>query len=295
MRIDGVEVADTFAEAFAMWGARAVITADDEDWAMEAARRMTGMATSVIGCGCEAGIEGPWPDAPDGRPAVSVLLFAPTKEGLARRLVERIGQCVLTCPTTACYDGLEAGEPVPVGGLLRYFGDGWQSSKRLGPLRLWRIPVMDGEFVVQHRFRVAPAVGGGNVIILGESAGAALEAARAAAEAMSAVPGVILPFPGGIARSGSKPGSRYKRVIASTNDAFCPTLRGRVPSLLPPAAQAAYEIIADGLSLEAVRDALGRGLRAACRPGVLSVTAGNYGGKLGQYRIPLRPLLAEAT
>ena len=297
MRLSGAEIVDTFAEAFPMWGARIVVTAETPGWAHEAARSLTGFATSVIGCKCEAGIERALdPDeTPDGRPGVSALLFAPDREGLAKRLVERVGQCVLTCPTTACFNGLEGEETVNVGGQLRFFGDGYQASKVLDGRRYWRVPVMEGEFLVQERFVVAEGVAGGNIIMLGRDGASALRAAEAAAAAMRTVREVILPFPGGIARSGSKVGSRYSGLMASTNDALCPTLRAQVSSTeVPPGVGSVFEIVIDGLTLEAVSDAMARGLEAAARSGASHVTAGNYGGDLGPYHIALKDLVRGA-
>ena len=294
MRLNSTEIVDTFAEAFEMWAARVVITADSGQWAAAAAQSMTGFATSVIGCKCEAGVERALPAAetPDGRPGVAVLLFATDAGGLGKRLVERIGQCVMTCPTTACFNGLDAEDSVVVGGQLRYFGDGYQIAKRIDGRRFWRIPVMDGEFLVEDRFAVQPGVGGGNLIILGKDPPAALGAARAAVKAMRQVPGVILPFPDGVVRSGSKVGSRYKGLIASTNDAYCPTLGGIAAATeLPPGVGCVLEIVIDGLDLAAVEEATRRGLRAAARRGIKRISAGNYGGKLGQYRIGLHGVL----
>jgi formylmethanofuran--tetrahydromethanopterin N-formyltransferase len=297
MQLNGIPVADTFAEAFAMCGARVLITAENEKWARAAARAMTGFATSVIGCKCEAGIERAVPagETPDGRPGMSVLVFAMDTAGLGKRLVERVGQCVMTCPTTACYNGLASDETVMVGGALRFFGDGFQASKLVGGRRYWRVPVMDGEFTVEERFGVRPAVGGGNLLILGEDTAAALAAAEAAVEAMRAVPGVILPFPDGVVRSGSKVGSRYKAVIASTNDAYCPSLRAVSPRTeLPEDVGCVLEIVIDGLDLAAVEEAMRVGLRAAARPGIRQISAGNYGGNLGQFKIGLHALLDGA-
>ena len=294
MLINGVTVVDTFAEAFAMSGARVLITAENEKWAEAAARTMTGFATSVIGCKCEAGIERlvSAGETPDGRPGVMVLLFATSADGVGKRLVERIGQCVMTCPTTACFNALPSENTVVVGGLLRYFGDGFQLSKLFDGRRFWRVPVMDGEFVVEERFGVQPAVGGGNLLLLGEDMLPTLAAAEAAVNAMRAVPGVILPFPDGVVRSGSKVGSRYKSVIASTNDAYCPTLRAvSKATALAEEIGCVLEIVLDGLDLEAVREAMRRGLKAAAQPGVKQISAGNYGGNLGQYKIELRSLL----
>jgi len=293
----GVRIVDTFAEAFGMRAARVVITAQSPGWAQIAAQSMTGFATSVIGCKVEAGIEATIsPDeTPDGRPGISVLLFAFDAEGLGRQLIDRVGQTILTCPTTACFDGLpSAAERVTVGGALRHFGDKFQSSKVLDGQRYWRIPVMEGEFLVQEAFGVQRAIGGGNFLILAKDQAAALAAAEAAVEAMRRVRGVVLPFPGGIVRAGSKVGAKkYKNMIASTNDAYCPTLRGRndVTSQIPPDANSVLEIVVDGLDRAAIEDALRAGLEAALRPGVVEITAGNYGGKLGKHHFHLHELL----
>ena len=276
-----------------MRAARAVITARTGSWARTAAQSMTGFATSVIGCKVEAGIEAELApeETPDGRPGVSVLMFAFDAAGLAQRLVDRVGQSVLTCPTTACFDGLPGGEErVVVGGLLRHFGDRYQSSKFLDGNRYWRIPVMEGEFLVQETFGVQKAIGGGNLLILAIDEASALDAAEAAAAAMRRVRGVILPFPGGIVRSGSKVGAKhYSKMIASTNDAYCPTLRGRgdVVSALPPEVNAVLEIVVDGLDRPSIEAALRAGIDAASRPGVVEITAGNYGGKLGKHHFHL--------
>ena len=295
---NGVRVVDTFAEAFDMRAARVIITAQSPGWARTAAQSLTGFATSVIGCKVEAGIESELPpdSTPDGRPGISVLLFAFNSEGLGRQLIDRIGQTILTCPTTACFDGLPAAaDRVVVGGQLRHFGDKFQASKMVGGQRYWRIPVMEGEFVVQEAFGVQKAIGGGNMLILGTDQPATLAAAESAVQAMRAVPGVILPFPGGIVRSGSKVGAKkYKNMIASTNDAYCPTLRGKdgVDSQLPTSVNSVLEIVVDGLDRPAIERALSAGLDAACRPGVVEISAGNYGGKLGKHHFHLHALLS---
>jgi formylmethanofuran--tetrahydromethanopterin N-formyltransferase len=294
MELHGAEVEDTFAEAFTMWGARIVITADTPGWATEAARSLTGFATSVIGCKCEAGVECALDpaDTPDGRPGVSALLFAPDRDGLAKRLVERVGQSVLTCPTTACFNGLEAPDVVDVGGMLRFFGDGWQASKVIAGRRYWRVPVMEGEFLVEERFGAVEGVGGGNLIVMAEDVAAALGATEAAVAAMREVRGAVMPFPGGIARSGSKVGSRYKALMASTNHPLCPTLRGVVDDTeVPDGINSVFEIVIDGLAPEPVREAMRVGLHAAAQAGARRITAGNYGGNLGKHHFPLKELL----
>jgi formylmethanofuran--tetrahydromethanopterin N-formyltransferase len=292
----GVRIVDTFAEAFGMRGARVVITAQSPGWARTAAQSMTGFATSVIGCKVEAGIEAEIApdDTPDGRPGISVLVFAFDAEGLGRQLIDRVGQTILTCPTTACFDGLpQSTDRVTVGGALRHFGDKFQSSKVLDGQRYWRIPVMEGEFLVQETFGIQKAIGGGNFLIVARDQASALSAAEAAVEAMRQVRGVILPFPGGIVRAGSKVGAKkYKNMLASTNDAFCPTLRGRggVESQIPADANSVLEIVIDGLDRAAIEEAMRVGLAAACRPGVVEITAGNYGGKLGKHHFHLHAL-----
>jgi formylmethanofuran--tetrahydromethanopterin N-formyltransferase len=297
MNVRGVLIEETFAEAFTMRVARVIITARSPRWAREAALKLTGFATSVIGCKVEAGIERELADAdtPDGRPGISILLLTMSKDDMAKRLIERIGQTVLTCPTTACYDGLpDAPDRVGVGSALRFFGDGFQASKVIGGERFWRIPVMEGEFLVQEKFGMQKGVGGGNFLILGRSADDALAAAEAAADAMAGQPGIILPFPGGVVRSGSKVGSRrIKSMIASTNDAFCPTLRAVTESALPDGVNSVLEIVINGIDADAIARAMRIGIGAACREGVASISAGNYGGKLGPHHFHLRRIMGE--
>ena len=288
---NGVRVDDTFAEAFAMRATAIVITAESARWARQAAETMTGFATSVIGCGCEAAIDHELAAGatPDGRPGVRVLLFAVSTAELQKQLQTRVAQCVLTSPGSACYAGLAGEETLKLGNALRYFGDGWQIAKRLGEKRYWRLPVMDGEFVCEA------TTGGGNLILMGQETRRTLAAAEAAAKAIRAVPDAIAPFPGGIARSGSKVGSKYKKVPASTNDAYCPTLRGAVESALDPDIAAVLEIVIDGLTPAAVAAAMRAAIAAVVRlgpkRGVARIGAGNYGGKLGPHHFHLKDLL----
>ena len=292
--VGDTKVDDTFAEAFPMRFARLVITAATGDWAHEAARTTTGFATSVIGCKCEAAIERPLEpgETPDGRPGISVLLFAMDREGVGKRVLDRVGQCVMTCPTTACFDGLPRAErTVALGASLRYFGDGFQASKVIAGQRFWRIPVMEGEFLVCESVGVDRGVGGGNLVIGAGDESAALTAAQAAADTMRG-DGIALPFPGGIVRSGSKVGAlTSKSMPASTNHQMAPTLRAQVAdTLVPEGVGALFEIVIDGVSEEAVREAMRRGLHAAAGAGASHVTAANFGGKLGEFHFPLSEL-----
>lgn len=297
MIINGVSIDETFAEAFPMKATRVIITAQNSKWAMISAQAMTGFATSVIGCGCEAGIEremDPF-ETPDGRPGVSVMVFAMGGKGLAKQLETRVGQCVLTSPSSAIYAGLDGGKPIPLGKNLRYFGDGFQTSKVVGNKRYWRIPVMDGEFVAEETTDMVKAVGGGNFLILADSQPQALAACDAATEVMQKLPNVILPFPGGVVGSGSKVGSKYKFLSASTNDAYCPTLKGKTNTALAPEIESVMEIVIDGLTEQDINQAMRVGIEAVCKlgtgNGVRRITAGNYGGKLGPYHFHLREIM----
>lgn len=296
IEINGVPVADTFAEAFPITATRLAITAANEHWAQTAAAVFCGNATSVIACDIESALERTLSarETPDGRPGVSVLAFAFSREALGKAVAARVGQCILTCPTTACYNGIAncpKEKQIVVGGQLRYFGDGFQSSKRVVDRRLWRIPVMDGEFTCEDRFGTVKGVAGGNLLLCGRSQAEALSAAETAVAAIRLVPNVIMPFPGGIVRSGSKVGSRYKKLKASTNDAYCPTLIPLTQSALPADTAAVYEIVIDGLSAKSVQAAMRAGLHAAAKCGGLTlITAGNYGGKLGPHHFHLRDL-----
>ncbi|MEO2031238.1 MAG: formylmethanofuran--tetrahydromethanopterin N-formyltransferase [Planctomycetaceae bacterium] len=292
------KIDDTFAEAFPMVATRLIITAYDMDLAACAAMDFCGNASSVIGCDAEAGIEQfiDESDSPDGRPGISVLAFAFNRKSLQKAVTSRIGQNVLTCPTTACYAGLlskSKDDRIRVGGQLRYFGDGFQSSKKLGTRRYWRIPVMDGEFLCEDEFGTVKGIGGGNLLICARSQAEGLTATRAAVREISDISEVILPFPSGFVRSGSKVGSRYPDLKASTNDKWCPTLTAQTKTSLEVNERAVYEIVIDGLTESAVAKAMQIGLDAAASAdGILRISAGNYGGKLGPHHFQLQNLQA---
>lgn len=308
MQINGIHIDDTFAEAFNMRGTRVIITAQNHKWAHHAANAMTGFATSVIGCGVEAGIERELSadETPDGRPGISILMFAMGSKVLMQQLETRMGQCILTCPTAAAFSGIEAVEGLEVdqislGKHLRFFGDGYQTSKLIPDVngkskRYWRIPVMDGEFLTEETTGMVRAIGGGNFLILATSQPAALHAAETAIEAMKQVRNVIMPFPGGVVRSGSKVGSKYPKMFASTNDAFCPTLKGVVNSELSADIESVMEIVIDGLNFEDIAESMRVGIQAICNlgsaSGVKRISAGNYGGKLGPHHFKLREIMA---
>lgn len=305
MQLNGIEIENTFAEAFNMRGTRVIITAQNHKWAYHAANAMTGFATSVIGCGVEAGIERELSadETPDGRPGISVLMFAMGSKVLMQQLETRMGQCILTCPTAAAFAGIQSEDQINLGKHLRYFGDGYQTSKLINGVRYWRIPVMDGEFLVQETTGMVRAIGGGNFLILATSQASALHAAETAIEAMKQVPNVIMPFPGGVVRSGSKVGSKYPSMFASTNDAFCPTLKGLVNTALSDDIENVMEIVIDGLGFDDIATSMKVGIEAICalnknegeKSGVKRISAGNYGGKLGPHHFKLHEILGAKS
>ncbi|MEM2815978.1 MAG: formylmethanofuran--tetrahydromethanopterin N-formyltransferase [Candidatus Bathyarchaeia archaeon] len=292
-----VKVADTFAEMFPLMVGRVLITADNEKWALTAAEVTAGFATSVIMAPAEAGLEGlvSKDKTPDGRVGALIQIYNSNRFDLKNQLILRIGQCVMTCPTTAAFDALpNSKRRLKVGRSLRYFGDGFQKKAVVGGRKVWRIPVMEGEFIVEDSFGVADAVAGGNFLILARDRASGLQAAEEAVKAIrNSGAEVIMPFPGGICRSGSKAGSLKYKLKASTNHPFCPTLKGVVSDTqLPEDVNAVYEIVINGLTLDAVKKAMGAGLKAALNiPGVVRITAGNYGGKLGPFKAFLREVL----
>ena len=290
-------VVDTFAEMFPMWAGRILITADNEKWALTATRTATGFAASIIMSPAEAGIEGVVPPdkTPDGRVGALIQIYHMTRRELKAQMGLRLGQCVMTCPTTAAFDALpKAKRRLKVGRSLRLFGDGFQKRDVVEGRKVWRIPVMEGEFTVEDSFGVVKAVAGGNFLILAESRKAGLEAAEDAVNAISqSARGVILPFPGGICRSGSKSGSMKYKLKASTNHPFCPKLKKIVPdSQVPENVNSVYEIVINGLNSKVVEKAMAEGIKATVKtPGVVKISAGNYGGKLGPFRAYLKEVL----
>ncbi len=293
----GVEIEDTFAEIFPMWVGRVLVTADSEKWALTAARNATGFASSIIMSPAEAGIEGlvPREETPDGRPGALIQIYQRDRGSLKQQLIARIGQCVMTCPTTAAFDGLpKAKRRLKVGRALSIFGDGFQERTEVYGRRMWRIPVMEGEFLVEDRFGTMKAVAGGAFLIMAQNSRAGLEAAEAAVKAISeGVKYVILPFPGGICRSGSKAGSMKYKLPASTNHPFCPTLRKTLPdSRVPEGVNSVYEIVINGLDMDVVKKGMEIGIKAAVEiPGVLRISAVNFGGRLGPYKAHLKEIL----
>ncbi len=287
-------IVDTFAEMFPLWAGRILITAENEKWALTAANVATGFATSVIMAPAEAAIEQPVPadQTPDNRPGVLIQIYNRDRFELKHQLMERIGQCIMTCPTTSAFNGLTAAKrKLTVGRSLRYFGDGFQKKTMVGNRKCWKIPVMEGNFIVEDVFGAQEAVAGGNFMIFAENQDSGLKASEAAADAIRAyAPDVIMPFPGGVCRAGSKAGSLKYKMKASTNHPYCPTLRTVVPdSVVPENVNSVYEIVINGLTLDAVKNAMKQGVTAAAEAhGVVKISAGNYGGKLGPYKAFLK-------
>jgi formylmethanofuran--tetrahydromethanopterin N-formyltransferase len=295
MEINGVEIEDTFAEGFPIKMARVQITAITERWALEAAREATGFGTSVIGCSAEAGIECivGGDETPDGRPGVNILICNMGYKNLENSLLFRLGQCVLTAPTAAAFSGMpDAEKQFDIGKKLSFFGDGYQKQVDLFGRSVWKIPLMSGDFIVEQNFGAVDAIAGGNFLIFAQNQAAGLLAAEAAVNSISKIKGTITPFPGGIVASGSKVGSKYKFLKASTNTAFCTSLREDGVCTLAEEVSAVFEIVINGVSKEAISAAMKAGINAACHvPGVLKISAANYEGKLGTHQFPLRVVL----
>ena len=295
MEINGVQIDDTFAEGFPIKMARVIVTAITERWALEAAREATGFGTSVIGCPAEAGIECilSGDETPDGRPGVSILICNMGYKNMENSLLFRLGQCILTAPTTAAFSGMQQAEKqFDTGKKLSFFGDGYQKQAEMFGRSVWKIPLMSGDFIVEQSFGAVDGIAGGNFLILAQNQAAGLMAAEAAVNAIGKVKGTITPFPGGVVASGSKVGSKYKFLKASTNTAFCVSLREDGVCTLSEDVSSVFEIVINGVDNQAIQAAMKAGINAACHvPGVLKISAANYEGKLGSHQFPLHVVL----
>lgn len=294
------EIQNTFAEMFPMWAGRVLITADSERWALTAARTATGLATSVIMSPAEAGVEGVMEanSTPDSRMGVLIQIYHRSRFDLKTQMILRIGQCIMTCPTASAFDAMpNAKRRLKVGRSIRLFGDGFQKKALVGSRKVWKIPVMDGNFIVEDTFGTSEAVAGGNFLILARDNSSGLRAAEQAVEAIRAQKSeVILPFPDGVCRSGSKAGSLKYKLKASTNHPFCPTLRALVAETqVPENVNCIYEIVINGLNADAVKSAMSVGVRAAAAEvGIVRISAGNYGGRIGPFKAFLKDILGAA-
>ncbi len=297
-------VNDTYAEAFRSIYAEFLITARDRKWLDHAIENTVGNGSSSILCDCEAGMDryvGPGGDenfaTPDGRPGAIVQFHLPRfrkdrVEALERSALVRISQNVLTCPTASCFNVLDTDPYFKLGRKIAYFGDGYQFRDKRYGRRVWIIPILGGEFLLDRRFGYADGLMGGNLWFFGEDCDSALLSAERGVEAIKKVPGVIMAFPGGIASSGSKAGSKYSFTIASTYEKFCPTLRDQLgeDSSLPDGVNSVMEIIMNGRDLSTIIEATQAAIKAAIEtPGLIMISAGNYGGKLGKSFIYLHP------
>jgi len=316
LNIGNTTIQDTFAEAFTMYFARIIVTAYNQSWLETAVAAFTGYGTSIIGCDAEVGLESYVGNSQtlDGRAGASLLVFGFSAKAVEKALCNRTAQCLMTCPTTAVFDGGWADRPVggnedspaapnsdvdaqsdsqgayptnriSLGDHLRFFGDGFQKSKLIGERRFWRVPVMDGEFIVEDCVGVSKGVAGGNFLVLATDQIVGLTAAQRAVDRIAALDRVITPFPGGV----------DPKLRASTSHQFCPTLRGQVESKLPPEIGCVYEIVIDGTDFNSVAEATKQGIQAAVAEGIVAISAGNYGGELGKHHFHLRELFADKS
>lgn len=291
-----MEIEDTFAEAFGIQVSRLLVTAATKKLAKIAATEATGYGTSVIGCPAEAGIDCyvPPSETPDGRPGYIIMICNMNKKKLDHELLERVGMCILTAATTAVFNALDdEDEKLSTGQKLKFFGDGYEKELEIDGRTIYSIPLMSGDFLIEGELGIKAGVAGGNIFILAENQAAGLLAAEVAVDAIENVPGTITPFPGGIVASGSKVGSnKYKFLGASTNEKMCVTLKDEVADTQIPAdVNGVYEIVIDGVDEESVKAATKAAVEAAVKvPGVLKISAGNFGGDLGAYKIALHDL-----
>jgi formylmethanofuran--tetrahydromethanopterin N-formyltransferase len=277
-------VEDTYAEAFRSIYAEILVTARDRKWLDHAINAATGHASSTIMCDCEAGLDryvGPGtkePDAtPDGRPGAILQFHMPRfrkdrVQALERALLARVSQNVLTCPTCSCFNQIDSDPFFKLGRKLAFFGDGHQFRGKRYNRPVWVVPILAGEFIIDRRFGFRDGLMGGNLWFFGETEDAALEAAERAHAAVAATPGVIAPFPGGIASSvGEK-------------------------SRLPAGVNSVMEVIINGHELPSIEKATHAAIAAAKQtPGLLRISAGNYGGRLGKSFIYLHPASKPTT
>ena len=298
MELNGVQIEDTFAEAFPIKIARVLITGATKKWALVAAQEATGFGTSVIMCPAEAGIEKvvTGDETPDGRPGAYIQICTFGYKSLEEQLLKRLGQCVLTAPTAAMWNGLpKAEKQFDTGFKLKFFGDGFESETNIGGRKAYKIPMMQGDFVAEHNIGAQDAVAGGNFFIMAENQMAALAAAENAVDAIALEDGTITPFPGGIVASGSKVGSiNYSKFMkATTNEKFSPSIKAKIKdTLVPSDVKAIFEIVINGLSVEDISRSMKAGIHAAVTvPGVKKITAGNYGGTLGPFKFHLKDMI----
>ncbi len=296
------KIDDTYAEAFKSIYVEFLITARDRTWLEHGVNAVTGHGSSTIMCDCEAGLDryvGPGGDesfkTPDGRPGAIVQLHLPRfrkdrVEALEKAALARISQNVLTCPTAACFNLLDTENYYHMGRKVAYFGNGYQERDERYGRKVWVVPILGGEFVIDRRLGYTDGLMGGNLWLFGDSVDSALEAAERGVAAVTKVPGVMMPFPGGVAGSGSKAGSKYKFAIASTYEKFCPTLQDQPGAGLPKGVKSVMEIIMNGKDLKAIIRATQAAIKAAKdTSGLIMISAGNYGGKLGKSLIYLHP------
>lgn len=290
-------VDDTYAEAFKSLYAEILITARDRYWVDRAVEACTGNASSTIMCDCEAAMSHyvePG-ETPDQRPGAVVQFHVPRfwkdrVQKLERSLIVRVGQNVLTCPTAACFSTMpNEATTFPLGRKLAYFGDGHESESNRFGRPGWVIPILSGEFFLDAQFGYREGLMGGNLWYFGSTAEGALEGAMKGVEAAKRA-GVIMPFPGGMAGSGSKAGSKYKFIVGSTYAEYCPTLREKMGDQcrLPQGVVSVQEIILNGCDLPTIAASMQAAIAASrATPGLERISAGNYGGKLGKSFIYL--------
>ncbi|MEM2028741.1 MAG: formylmethanofuran--tetrahydromethanopterin N-formyltransferase [Candidatus Bathyarchaeia archaeon] len=296
-------IEDTYAEAFEGLYFRILVTASDKRILIKAAEDATATPSTVIGR-IEGGIERwvPKNETPDGRLGVILQFWSgiderkPVEEAVRRfyrELSYRIRQDILVKPFTSVFDAC----PNPIGKvdtleLIGHCGDGYEWIERRYGREMIIVPIMVPDFKIERFLGYGRGVMGGNFWYMCRTKRAVLEAGRKALRAISQIESVVTPF--NICAAGSKPETKFPQIGPTTNHPYCPSLKSRLrsESKVPEGVRYIPEIVINGLTLDSVQEAMRAGIRAAMSvKGVVRISAGNYGGKLGKYIISLREIM----
>lgn len=293
----GVNFEDTYCEAFDGLFVRILITADDPKRLKRAAYDSTALPCCVFG-ESEGGIEKfvGKTDTPDGRAGAIVQYWVPLGKDCLKQLeyevAKRIRQGVLVVPTTTVFNMLDSPDTIDTMHSIGHCGDDYERVEQYLGRQVINIPVMMGSFKIEKKLGYAEGVMGGNLWFYCDSEKTALKVLDRAEEAVKEVEGVVLSFREGCS-AGSKAGGKFEHIGPSTNHLYCPTLKDKLEeSKVPDNVGSIPEIVFNGGSLEQVSQAMKAAAGEVSKvKGIISLSAGNYGGKLGRHKIYLKDLL----
>jgi formylmethanofuran--tetrahydromethanopterin N-formyltransferase len=298
------EIEDTYAEAFDGLFCRIIVTADDAETLQKAAEDAAATPSIVVGR-VESGIE-KWlseKETPDRRKGALVQFWGgidqkrPLSDSLKRFEIElsiRIRQDILVKPFTAVFDALpKAGGKMDMMERVGHCGDGYEWTEKRHGREVLVVPIMVPDFIIERYIGYAHGISGANFWVMCRTKESVKESGEKALEAVHKVDGVITSFD--VCSAGSKTETRFPWIGPTTNHLYCPSLKKRLgeASKVPDGVNYIPEIVIDGISMKAVKKAMMAGIDAALKvKGVVRVSAGNYGGKLGDYKIYLRELFS---